>query len=103
MGIDGSGGPNVPLRRMGGPHGNGNGDPNGSSHGHDSSSHGNGESNGNGNSPVNGNPQGKEVPKEGDEDQVVMEDIMGVGTPQKEKEDLQREWEYRGRIWGIRP
>ena len=53
--------PNIPPRRVGGPNGNGSGDPdgNGSPHGHGSSLHGNRGSDGNGNSPMNGNPQGE--------------------------------------------
>ena len=75
--------PNIPPRRMGGPNGNDSGDPdgNGCSRGHGSSSHRNRESDGNGNSPMNGNHKRKETLKEGEEVQMVVGDLMGMGTP----------------------
>ena len=73
-----------PPRAVSRPNGNGNGDPggNGRSHGHGSSSHENGGPNGNGNPPGERNPQG------GEEVQVEMGDLVGVGTPQIEEENL---------------
>ena len=75
---------------MGGPNGNDSGDPdgNGSSHGHGSSSHGNRGSEGNGNFPMNGNPQEERNSQEGEEVQMVMGDLVGMGTPQIKEEDL---------------
>ena len=82
--------PNIPPRRVGRPNGKGNRDPdgNGSSHGHGSGSHGNSGSDGNGNSPMNGNSQRKRYSQGGRGGSNVMGDLMGMGIPQIEEEDL---------------
>ena len=75
--------PNIPPRRVGGPNGNGSGDPdgNGSSHGHGSSSHGSRGSDVNGNSPMNGNPQEEGNSQEGGGGSNGDEGSNGSGDP----------------------